>query len=116
MANEPPGQTLQPTALVNEAWLRLSRSQEQSVWQSRAHFFGAAAEAMRRILVENARRKQRLKRGGQFQRVALETQGIASPLPDDELLALDEALRRLAESDPRAAEVVKLCFFIGLTH
>ncbi len=115
MACEAPGHTLQPTALVHEAWLRLAGAKDQH-WQSRAHFFGAAAEAMRRILVENARRKQRLKRGGQFERVVVETQGIASPLPDDDLLALDEALGRLAESDPRAAEVVKLCFFIGLTQ
>src|SRR5260370_32505516 len=113
MASEAPGHTLQPTALVHEAWLRLGGAKNQH-WQSRAHFCGAAAEAMRRILVENARRKQRIKRGGQFERVAVETQGIASPLPDDDLLALDEALGRLAESDPRAAEVVKLCFFIGL--
>jgi len=116
MANEPPGQTLQPTALVNEAWLRLSRSQEQSVWQNRAHFFGAAAEAMRRILIENARRKQRLKRGGQLERVDIDAVDLPLPMPDEELLALDEALGRLAAFDARAADVVKLCFFVGLTQ
>jgi RNA polymerase sigma factor (TIGR02999 family) len=116
MANEPPGQTLQPTALVHEAWLRLSRSQEQPAWQNRAHFFGAAAEAMRRILIENARRKQRLKRGGQLERVDVAEVDLAVPMPDEELLALDEALGRLAAFDARAAEVVKFCFFVGLTQ
>jgi RNA polymerase sigma factor (TIGR02999 family) len=115
MVHEPPGQTLQPTALVHEAWLRLVGS-DSPQWQSRGHFFAAAAEAMRRILVENARRKKRLKRGGQLERVPWEEADIASPMPDDELLALDEALGQLGEVDPRAAEVVKLCFFVGLTH
>jgi len=115
MAGEAVGHTLQPTALVHEAWLRLAGSKNQA-WQNRAHFFGAAAEAMRRILVENARRKHRLKRGGHLERVDLDAVDIPSPMPDDDLLALDEALDRLAEVDPRAAELVKLCFFVGLTQ
>lgn len=115
MAGEAPGHTLQATALVHEAWLRLV-GDEASKFQNRAHFFGAAAEAMRRILVENARRKKRLKRGGQLERVELDGLEIPAPLPDDDLLALDEALDRLATTDPRAAELVKLCFFIGLTQ
>jgi RNA polymerase sigma factor (TIGR02999 family) len=115
MANEGSNPTLQPTELVNEAWLRLAGNGSQQ-WKNRAHFFGAAAEAMRRILVERARRRNRLKRGGQWERVDLEEADIPSPLPDDDLLALDEALGRLAEFHARAAEVVKLCFFVGLTH
>ena len=115
LANERPGQTLQATALVHEAYLRLIGPGDPG-WQGRRHFFGAAAEAMRRILVENARRKQRLKHGGQLERVDLEAVDIPSPLPDDELLAMHEALDRLAETDPRAAELVKLCFFVGLTQ
>ena len=115
MARELPGHTLQPTELVHEAWLRLAVHQQQE-WQNRAHFFGAAAEAMRRILVERARRRNRLKRGGQWERVDADELDIPSPMPDDALLALDEALGRLAEFDSRAAEVVKLCFFVGLTH
>ena len=115
MANEAAGHTLQATALVHEAWLRLHKPQNQ-IWNNRAHFFGAAAEAMRRILVENARRKHRLKRGGHLERVDLDAVEIPSPLPDEELLALDEALDRLAEIDQRAAQVVKLCFFVGLTQ
>lgn len=115
LAREAPGQTLQPTELVHEAWVRLARGQ-QGAWQNRAHFFAAAGEAMRRILVERARRRHRLKRGGQWERVAVEEADLASPLPDEELLALDEALGRLAELDGRAAQVVKLCFFVGLTH
>ena len=115
LANERPGQTLQATALVHEAYLRLI-GQEDPGWQGRRHFFGAAAEAMRRILVENARRKKRLKHGGKMERVDIEQVDIPSPLPDDELLAMDEALDRLAEVDPRAVELVKLCFFVGLTQ
>jgi len=115
MASEAPGHTLQPTALVHEAWLRLASAGEPS-WQNRAHFFSAAAEAMRRILVESARRKQRLKRGGELERVELEAVDLPLPLPDEELLALDEALGRLTAFDARAAEVVKLCFFVGLTQ
>jgi RNA polymerase sigma factor (TIGR02999 family) len=115
MANEARGHTLQPTALVHEAWLRLAGGENQR-WENRAHFFGAAAEAMRRILVESARRKKRLKHGGQLERVDVDAVEIPSPMPDDELLALDETLDRLATVDARAAEVVKLCFFVGLTQ
>lgn len=115
LASEPAGQTLQATALVHEAWLRLGGDKNQP-WQNRAHFFGAAAEAMRRILVENARRKLRQKRGGQMERVELETLDIPSPMPDEELLALDEALNQLSQVNERAGQVVKLCFFVGLTQ
>jgi RNA polymerase sigma factor (TIGR02999 family) len=115
LANERPGQTLQATALVHEAYLRLT-GKEDPQWKGRRHFFGAAAEAMRRILIENARRKKRLKHGGSLERVDVDEVEIPSPMPDDDLLALDEALDRLAETDPRAAELVKLCFFVGLTQ
>jgi len=115
MAHEAPGQTLQPTALVHEAWLRLGGGSGQR-FPGRAYFFAAAGEAMRRILVENARRKKRLKHGGNLQRVNVENVDLVAPLPDDELLALDEALTRLAQSDPRAAELVKLLFFVRLTQ
>ena len=93
MANEAPGHTLQPTALVHEAWLHLG-GDEQPIWKNRAHFFGAAAQAMRRILVDRARAKQALKRGGDLERMDLDDIELASPMPDDELLALDEALYR----------------------
>jgi RNA polymerase sigma factor (TIGR02999 family) len=116
MAQEAPGHTLQPTALVHEAWLRLVPGDQQQQFASRAHFFGAAAEAMRRILVDRAREKQALKRGGDLKRVDLDAVELASPMPDDELLALDEALARLSTVDTRAAEMVKLCFFVGLTQ
>jgi RNA polymerase sigma factor (TIGR02999 family) len=115
MAHEAAGQTLQPTALVHEAWLRLTASANRG-WDGRGHFFGAAAEAMRRILVDRAREKKALKRGGDFERVDIDAIELPSPMPDDELLALDEALDRLAAVDTRAAEMVKLCFFVGLTQ
>jgi len=115
MAQEAPGHTLQPTALVHEAWLRLVGDQSPQ-FENRAHFFGAAAEAMRRILVESARRKQCLKHGGALQRVDVDEVDLPLPMPGDELLALDEALDRLATVDSRAADVVKLCFFVGLTQ
>ncbi len=115
MAREASGQTLQPTALVHEAWLRLVGG-DGARFPSRAYFFAAAGEAMRRILVEAARRKKRLKHGGNLEKVDLENMDLPAPLPDDDLLALDEALTRLGESDPRAAELVKLCFFVGLTQ
>ena len=115
MAQEPPGQTLQPTALVHEAWLRIAGS-DAKVWEGRRHFFAAAAEAMRRILVEAARRKKRLKHGGELERVDVEAMDLPAPMPHDELLALDEALTRLAEINSEAAELVKLCFFVGLTQ
>jgi len=116
MAQEAPGHTLQPTALVHEAWLRLVGSERGQLWEGRTHFFAAAAEAMRRILVESARRKNRLKHGGQLERVDVAEVELALPMPGDELLALNEALDRLATVDARAAEVVKLCFFVGLTQ
>jgi RNA polymerase sigma factor (TIGR02999 family) len=116
MASEAPGHTLQPTALVHEAYLRLGGPGQSQQWDGRGHFFAAAAEAMRRILVESARRKKRLKHGGELQRAELDCVELALPLPDDELLALDEALDRLVTVDSRAAEVVKLCFFVGLTQ
>jgi RNA polymerase sigma factor (TIGR02999 family) len=115
MAGEAPGHTLQPTALVHEAWLRLAGNGDPS-FENRAHFFAAAGEAMRRILVECARRKKRLKRGGDQQRVDLDEIDLPAPMPDDELLALDEALGRLREIDPRAAELVNLCSFVGLNQ
>ena len=115
LANEKPGQTLQATALVHEAYLRLV-GKDDPQWNGRRHFFGAAAEAMRRILVENASRKKRLKHGGHLERVNADDVDLPAPMPDDDLLAMDEALDRLAEVDPRAAELVKLCFFVGLTQ
>lgn len=115
MAREAPGQTLQPTALVHEAWLRLG-GEAQPAWEGRAHFMAAAGEAMRRILIEKARRRKRLKHGGELERVDLDAVELPSPMPDDELLALDEALEALSKVNLRAAEIVKLCFFIGLTQ
>jgi RNA polymerase sigma factor (TIGR02999 family) len=115
LAHERPGQTLQPTALVHDAWLRLMGS-EQQLWHGREHFYRAAAQAMRRILVENARRKRRLKHGGHLQRVDLSEVDVPSPLPDEQLLALDGALDRLAQVNPEGAELVQLCFFGGLTQ
>jgi len=115
MANERPGQTLQPTALVHEAWLRLVGDRAFE-FENRGHFFAAAAEAMRRILVESARRKKCLKHGGLMERVDVDSVELPLPMPDDDLLALDEALDRLTTVDSRAAEVVKLCFFVGLTR
>jgi RNA polymerase sigma factor (TIGR02999 family) len=115
MAAEVPGQTLQPTALVHEAWLRLVGDKE-SKFANRAHFFAAAAEAMRRILVEQARRKQRLKHGGAQQRVEVETLDVAITSDDDQLLAVDEALDKLAAQDTQAADLIKLRFFAGLPN
>src|ERR1043166_9543095 len=115
MSRERPDQTLQPTALVHEAWLRLVGNENQE-WSGRAHFFGAAAEAMRRILVDRAREKMALKRGGNLGRIAIDAVELASPMPDDKLLDVDEAMDRLATVDTRAAEMVKLRFFIGLTQ
>jgi RNA polymerase sigma factor (TIGR02999 family) len=115
LAHELPGQTLQATALVHEAWLRLVGDAERK-WQGSRHFFYAAAQAMRRILIENARRKQRLIHGGQMQRVNLEDIAPASPMKPEELLALDEALERLATEDPEAARLIELRFFAGLGH
>jgi RNA polymerase sigma factor (TIGR02999 family) len=115
LAREAPGHTLQATALVHEAWLHMG-GDAQPAWQNRAHFFGAAAEAMRRILVDRARQKKAVKRGGELDRVEIDGIEIPSPLPDEKLLALDAALDRLVEVDTRAAEMVKLCFFVGLTQ
>ena len=115
LADEQPGQTLQPTALVHEAYLRLVDVEHQQRWDSRGHFFAAAAEAMRRILVENARRKKSLKRGGEMVRQELAESQVTCTKADDDLLALDVALDQLAEADPPAAELVKLCYFSGLT-
>lgn len=115
LAQEKPGQTLQATALVHEAYLRLVGPDEAQKWKSRGHFFAAAAEAIRRILVENARRKGRLKRGGGLAR-QLEGQDVAAPERPEVVLALDEALDRLAASSPEAAELVKLRFFAGCTN
>jgi RNA polymerase sigma factor (TIGR02999 family) len=114
MANEALGQTLQPTALVHEAWLRLIGG-ENVKWDGRAHFFGAAAEAMRRILIDNARRKQALRHGGDQRRLDIEEIEIAAMPQGDQLLALDEALERLASHNSRKAELVKLRYFAGLT-
>lgn len=115
MAWIPPGQTLQPTALVHEAWLRLAGSGQEH-WNSRGHFFAAAAEAMRRILVDQARRKSADKRGGNLQRVNFDHVDIAAEANSDLLILLDEALAALAEHDPTAAELIKLRFFAGLPN
>ena len=115
MAQEASGQTLQATALVHEAWLRLVGSGDRN-WQNRGHFFGAAAEAMRRILIENARRKSRLKRGGGLTRVDLEEVELAETSADDKILLIDEALQRLEQEDPEKARIVTLKFFGGLTN
>ncbi len=113
MAREAPGQTLQPTALVHEAWLRIG-GVDQS-WQNRAHFFGAAAEAMRRILIERARRRRAERHGGGLERVDIQEIEIEAPARDEELLAMDDALARLVIVDPQKAELVKLRYFAGLT-
>jgi RNA polymerase sigma factor (TIGR02999 family) len=115
MAQEKPDQTLQPTALVHEAYLRLVGVQPGQRWDGRGHFFAAAAEAMRRILVENARRKKAVKHGGGRRRLDLDAIGEATPQADDDLVAIDEALTRLAALDPVKADLVKLRYFAGLT-
>jgi RNA polymerase sigma factor (TIGR02999 family) len=114
MARESPGQTLQATALVHEAWLRLG-GDRQPAWENRAHFFAAAAEAMRRILIDIARRKQAERHGGKVERVPLDGLELAAGVDDEQLLAVHEALDRLAAHDAVKAELVKLRFFIGLT-
>ena len=114
MANELPGQTLQPTALVHEVWLKLVGN-EQQTWQNRAHFFGAAAEAMRRILIDNARRKRAQKHGGGQQRLDIADLDLAGEEKDDELLAVHEALDKFAAQDKEKAELVKLRYFAGLS-
>jgi RNA polymerase sigma factor (TIGR02999 family) len=115
MAQESPGQTLQATALVHEAWLRLVGSNE-SHWNSRGHFFGAAAEAMRRILLERARKKGRVRHGGQLQRVDFEQVTMATQDSDDVIVAIHEALEKLAAESPQKAEIVKLRYFAGMEH
>jgi RNA polymerase sigma factor (TIGR02999 family) len=116
LANEKPGQTLQPTALVHEAYLRLIGSEPNQQWDSRGHFFAAAAEAMRRILIERARQRAILKRGGGRERVELEfVEPAVLPLACDDILGLEEALQKLERQHPRKAELVKLRFFAGLT-
>ncbi len=114
LSRERPGQTLQATALVHEAYLRLVGAQGQD-WKGRTHFFNAAAEAMRRILIENARRKHRLKRGGGQNRLDADEAEIVAETPSEDLLALDEALARLEAADRTKADLVKLRYFAGLT-
>ena len=116
LAQEPSGKTLQPTALVHEAFVRLVDVQTQPKWETRGHFFAAAAEAMRRILVESARRKKRLKRGGDRQRELLDEAALAAPVEDEQLLELDAALEKFQAANSRAAELVKLRYFAGLTN
>jgi RNA polymerase sigma factor (TIGR02999 family) len=115
IVNEPSDQTLQATALVHEAWLRLAGSDGRVSWENRRHFFAAAAEAMRRVLIDAARRRGRLKRGGDGQRVDIDLSSLPGLGPDTHLLALNEALESLAARDPEKAELVKLRFFAGLT-
>ena len=115
LAQEPPGQTLEATALVHEAYVRLVDSTEELKWNHRGHFFGAAAEAMRRILVEKARRKQRVKHGGEHHRVELDDERLVCSVPADQILVLDEALERFGQEEPEKAQLVKLRFFAGLS-
>jgi RNA polymerase sigma factor (TIGR02999 family) len=116
LGREKPGQTLQATALVHEAFVRLVDDAKSPQWNSRGHFFCAAAEAMRRILVDRARQKKSIKAGGEFARVELNNQHLAVPGRNIDLIALDEALKELAERDPRKAQLVKLRFFAGLSN
>jgi RNA polymerase sigma factor (TIGR02999 family) len=115
LAHESPGQTLQATALVHEAWLRLG-GDNQPAWDNRRHFFAAAAEAMRRILIDNARRKRAFRHGGGAKRVSVDVLELAAQLDDEQLLALNEALEQFSIHDARKAELVKLRFFVGLTN
>jgi RNA polymerase sigma factor (TIGR02999 family) len=115
LAQEKPGHTLQATALVHDAYLRLVDGAIQPQWSSRGHFFAAAAEAMRRLLVENARRKKRIRHGGEYKRHVLDSRLEISTDPENRLLAVNEALERFAADEPEAADVVKLRFFAGLT-
>ena len=115
LAQEQPGQTLQATALVHEAYLHLVEGGAERHWDSRGHFFAAAAEAMRRILVDQARRKRTERHGGHLHRCSLDDSDVAAEAPDEELLALDEALTRLAVEHPEQAELVKLRYFAGLS-
>ena len=115
LAQEPVGQTLQATALVHEAYVRLADVDQEQTWKHRGHYFAAAAEAMRRILVEKARRKQRVKHGGELQRVELDDERLVCSIPPDQILALDEALQRFEQEEPDKAQLVKLRFFAGLS-
>ena len=115
MAREAAGQTLQPTALVHEAWLRLVNDGDRT-WDNRAHFFSAAAEAMRRILIDSARRKSALKRGGRQERLNVEDLELAATTPDDRVLLIDQALQQMEAEDPESARIVVLKFFGGLTN
>jgi RNA polymerase sigma factor (TIGR02999 family) len=115
LARESPGQTLQPTALVHEAYLRLVGAGPEQRWDGRGHFFAAAAEAMRRILIENARRKRRQRHGGGLRRVEFDEQNLLAKPESGDVLVLDEALTRLAAEDPEAAQLVKLRFYAGLS-
>ena len=115
MAQEKAGQTLQPTALVHEAWIRLTNGNAK-VWRSRGHFFGAAAQAMRRILIERARRKMSAKRGSGVEHIRIEDVDVVDSLPDERVLLIDEALARLEGTDPELARVVSLKFYGGLTN
>jgi RNA polymerase sigma factor (TIGR02999 family) len=115
MAHEQSGHTLQPTALVHEAWLRLVGSQNPK-FENRAHFFSAAAEAMRRVLIDRARQKLRIRHGGKLKRIDLEGLDFAAPAEDDQLVAVHEALDSLAKDHPVQAEVVKLRYFVGMTN
>jgi len=115
MAHEAPGQTLQPTALVHEAWLRLVASKNPK-FENRAHFFSAAAEAMRRILIDRARRKRTQRHGGGLERTDIDNVEVEAPAPDDQLLAVNEALEKLALEYPVRAELVKLRYFVGMTN
>jgi RNA polymerase sigma factor (TIGR02999 family) len=115
LAQERPGQTLQATALVHEAYIRLVDTQKVQHWNSRGHFFAAAAQAMRRILIENARRKRRSKHGGDMERVEIELADLPTRMSSDELIALDEALEKLSQHDPVKAQLVTLRYFAGMT-
>jgi RNA polymerase sigma factor (TIGR02999 family) len=115
LAREEPGQTLQPTALVHEAYLRLVGKGDERSWNSRGHFFAAAAEAIRRILVESARRKRSLKGGGDREREELQADHIAAPQPREDLVALDEALTKLAQENAQAAQLVQMRYFAGFS-
>ncbi len=115
LAKEPPGQTLQATALVHEAWMRLTNTEKGQNWDHRGHFFLAAVEAMRRILIEKAKGRQSLKRGGKFKQVELEEAQLTISLPAEQLLDLDEALEELCKDLPEEAKVIKLRYFGGLT-
>lgn len=116
MAKENPGHTLQATALVHEAYVRLVGSGDGQHWEGRGHFFAAAAESMRRILIDNARKKQAKKRGGEMKRVDLNEVDVAMELDSETLLFVDEALEKLTKRDPEAAELIKLRFFVGLPN